>query len=186
MKNTYLYNVNRVLSHIGLAQDTYNWCLVTKKMTENFEKKWSVILNKNEENNFEGNKLRFYRICKDKFIYEEYLNEIKNPTQRAAITRLRTSTHKLLIETGRHNNTPVELRLCQQCDLGQVEDEIHVIFSCTKYNNLRKQLIQKCSSETGQFQSLDSIQKIYHIFNSSHTILKEMGSFIGGVFDARS
>ena len=69
---------------------------------------WSNILNKNSENGFTGNKLRFYRTLKTKFEYEQYLNVLTNPQQRAMVTRLRTSSHKLNIEVGRQHNIPVK------------------------------------------------------------------------------
>ena len=47
-----------------------------------------------------------------------------------AITKFRLGSHLLKIETGRWNRTPRESRLCDIC--GVVEDEVHVIYSCTK------------------------------------------------------
>ena len=77
-----------------------------------FNSAWQSTLDKNKENHYEGNKLRFYRLFKQNFSYETYLSEIKNPDHRTAITRLWTSTHKLHIEAGRYTATPAELRVC--------------------------------------------------------------------------
>ena len=61
------------------------------------------------------------------------------------IAQLRTSTHKLAIETGRYQRpvVPSNERVCRICNSGQVEDEIHFIGQCTAYNEHRKFLIQE-------------------------------------------
>ncbi len=37
----------------------------------------------------------------------------------------------LRIETGRYENIALNDRICQLCDCGNVEDEIHFLMSCT-------------------------------------------------------
>ena len=51
--------------------------------------------------------------------------------------------HNLMIEYGRYGNTkiPKENRLCLVCESGQIENEIHLIFSCNCYNNLRGNMV---------------------------------------------
>ena len=46
-------------------------------------------------------------------------------------------SHKLHIETGRHQNTPREERICHLCTLNKVEDEEHFITECPAYSKLR-------------------------------------------------
>ena len=50
-----------------------------------------------------------------------------------AVSRLRTSNHKLPIESGRYsrNYVPREDRVCTKCDSGQLGDEYHFILTCT-------------------------------------------------------
>jgi hypothetical protein len=50
----------------------------------------------------------------------------------------RISAHRLHIETGRYQGIPPHQRLCEQCDSGEVEDEIvnkieAVLFSYLNY-----------------------------------------------------
>ena len=52
----------------------------------------------------EGSKLRMYAIFKNNIRFEKYLSEIKTPKIRIQISKFRLSTHKLMIETGRHKN----------------------------------------------------------------------------------
>ena len=57
----------------------------------------------------------------EKYLLQESLIKWKN------LTHLRISSHKLSVETGRFNKTPLENRLCAMCDKGLVEDEFHFI-----------------------------------------------------------
>ena len=56
-------------------------------------------------------------------IKNKYIDESK----RTAFTRLRLSSHRLKIETGRWSRIDRENRLC---DCGSVQDESHVLFHC--------------------------------------------------------
>ena len=93
---------------------------------------------------FAKDKLRLYRQFKQHFGHEPYLNFIKSPGIRVALTRLRLSSHCLEIEMGRYPpRRPVHLRLCQQCDLQETEDELHFILVCPKHEVLRHRYIPK-------------------------------------------
>jgi len=48
---------------------------------------------------------------------EKYLDIVKDKSMKQAITKLRVSDHKLIIEVGRHKNIPLEDRLCPFCKL---------------------------------------------------------------------
>ena len=56
--------------------------------------------------------------------------------QRVSFTRLRLSAHRLRVETGRWTRTPREARLCR-CELGEIQDEEHVIFKCPLTKDIR-------------------------------------------------
>jgi hypothetical protein len=59
-------------------------------------------------------------------VKEIFLDVIGNFEHRRCLTKLRISAHHLHIETGRYQGIPPHQRLCEQCDSGEVEDEIHV------------------------------------------------------------
>ncbi len=66
------------------------------------------------------------------------------------MTRLRSGTNKLRIETGRWKK-PKEKeseRVCRACLSGEVEDEKHFILSCTYYNDLREVMIHRIEINT--------------------------------------
>ena len=75
----------------------------------------------------ESSKARpFVHMC-ESFGYKMYLNTLNVAKYRIALTRLRMSSHRLGIETGRwHKPKAIELseRKCTSCDI--LEDEFHV------------------------------------------------------------
>ena len=74
----------------------------------------------------------------------EYLIQVNINKFRQALTRLRLSSHRLQIETGRWhrpNSIPRNERKCQQCNI--LEDEFHFLLECPLYDNFRKQYIKQ-------------------------------------------
>ena len=53
---------------------------------------------------------------------------------RISFSRLRLSSHRLRIETGRLSRMPPDLRLC---DCGAIQTEEHVLFHCPASENIR-------------------------------------------------
>ena len=60
-----------------------------------------------------------------------YLKVVNIAKYWEALTRLRVSSHRLFVEVGRWNNTPLDDRKCNYCL--KLEDEFHFIFECTLY-----------------------------------------------------
>lgn len=87
--------------------------------------------------------LQLYKEIKDSFEQSRYITLIDNIKYRNILSKLRMSSHKLAIETGRHNNIPRSDRKCILCDLNDIEDEYHFILVCTKYIDLRKSYIPR-------------------------------------------
>ena len=66
-------------------------------------------------------------------IYEKVMHTSK----LHKLTRLRTGSHTLAIETGRHTR-PIKPREERLCDCNQVEDESHFLLKCYKYRHIRE------------------------------------------------
>jgi superfamily II helicase len=49
---------------------------------------------------------------------------VNNFHYKRSICRLRISSHRLQIETGRYRNVPRDERICQNCSENEVEDEV--------------------------------------------------------------
>jgi hypothetical protein len=108
-----------------------------------------------------GNKLRTYRIFKQSFTFENYLN-LACPIRRKRLAQFRLSAHRLKVETdrfnGRNRYIPPEERICEQCDMKKCEDEFHFLTECTAYNSLRARLYCSISSKNVYFSTYTSEQ----------------------------
>ncbi len=85
-------------------------------------------------------KLNLYCIFKECRNEELYLTLPIPRRLRIDLARFRTSSHKLEIEMGRHNNIAREDRLCKFCaryNIVAIEDEFHVLFVCAAYEEHR-------------------------------------------------
>ena len=122
-------------------------------------------------------KLRFYRLFKTEFQFENYLEIIPSYQLRKSITKFRCSDHKLEIETGRHRNKPINERICKMCN-SEVETEEHFLRWCTMYKDLREKYfgqpstfkhwvtILKCSDKKMTFNLVNYIKKALKIRNN--------------------
>ena len=84
-------------------------------------------------------KLRTYGKIKKHVGFEEYLTDVTNVEHRVAMTKLKLSNHKLVIEVGRHDNIDINNRLCPSCSV--IESGSHFLLSCSLYSDLRKHLL---------------------------------------------
>ena len=70
-------------------------------------------------------KLQFYSIFKHDYKISVYLDLTRNSTNRKDLVKLHTDNHKLMIETGRYDQTPHNNRFCPVFSSGINEDEFH-------------------------------------------------------------
>ena len=106
-----------------------------KRIQEIEEKEWLTTINNKP-------KLRTYKTFKSKLQLEQYLSLENNKEGRYILTRIRSGTNELRIETGRHQK-PIEKeheRVCRSCMSGEIEDERHFILDCTSYEHLREEM----------------------------------------------
>ena len=73
-------------------------------------------------------KLQFYSLFKHDYKISSYLDLIRNSANRKNLVKIRISKHKLMIETGRYNQTSRNDRFCPICNSGIIEDEFHFLF----------------------------------------------------------
>ena len=67
------------------------------------------------------------QLVKTNFKLEKYLTLVKKCEYRKSICKLRTSAHRLVIETGRYTNIPRNERICKNCTNQEIEDEAHFL-----------------------------------------------------------
>ena len=86
-------------------------------------------------------KLRTFSLFKNQFEMEKYLLHVNNKNVRSCFTKLRISSHKLMIETGRYNRPrkiPVNERYCNYCKNNNIEDEKHFVLTCKLFETERE------------------------------------------------
>ena len=142
----------------------------------------------NEETHTITSKLVFLGKIKNTFSPEYYL-KIKNFDNRRATTKLRTSSHDLLIETGRWYNIDRNARLCIKCKDNAIEDEAHLIFECNLYKNIRNDAFNYIKTQVGidLFNNEDRIHNLKMLFDSQNlSALNAFGKFIKRAFEMRN
>ena len=110
--------------------------VVKKRLKDTFVRNWNSKLNYSSRG-------LFYRNLNN-FEFKSYLDIVTTEKFRYSLTRLRLSSHRLEVETGRWakpNVIPFENRLCSTCQ--RLQDEFHFIFECSRYHDLRISLIPK-------------------------------------------
>ena len=107
-----------------------------------------------------------------------YLTGIESGPVRTALARFRTSSHNLAIETGRWvkpDKILQENRKCTCCSLDKVEDEVHFVFDCPLYYQIRGEFYSDLFADNNRdMRSLFTIEK-----------LSATGQFIKRCFDLR-
>ena len=156
--------------------------LCSARVKEHFVRNWQ-----NELSNIVSNPiLRTYNTFKMSFSCEPYLISVKDYKYRNAITRLRTSSHDLAIETGRHQKPKiiVQDRLCRICNV--VEDECHFVTRCKLFSFRRNQLYDKIRSIFPGFQDMeDNDRFIFLMSNKDNAVNTWFGKYVYSSFMRR-
>ena len=111
---------------------------------------------------------------------KKYLQSVVDHNDRISLTRFRTSCHRLQIEIGRYTvpKTPVNDRLCMNCSDNLVEDEIHLLLVCSKFNDLRKNYISTCFNKNINNIEDISCKFIWLLSNEDNDVCKRIARFI--------
>ena len=123
-----------------------------------------------------------YRELKSDFDRSPYLTMLQNKKLRNALSKLRLSSHRLAVETGRHTNIRIarQNRKCIFCNTDDIEDEYHFVLICPLYSNLRTQLIRK------YYYKHPSMLKFIQLLNSTGKVLKNFALYISKAFEERN
>ena len=131
-----LLTINRFgniwINHYDLPR---KWIHLSFKQTEKdlYLQSWDSLVNKSSG-------AANYRIFKNKFGLNKNYHLLNNKQCRI-LTAFRTRNHRLPVETGRWNNTPLNGRICNLCrsDIG---DEFHFVLKCDFFKDQRLKLIR--------------------------------------------
>ena len=119
--------VRDVLGRLGLFEvwhtqsvgnETQFLSLLKQRITDVFKQDWTSRINN-------SSRARFFRVFAT-FEFSDYLKNVNIKKYMIALARFRVAAHRLKVETGRWNNTPISNRLCNSCQ--KLEDEFHLLF----------------------------------------------------------
>jgi len=154
----------------GVGNESIFVNLVNQRLTDQIVQNWQSRL----ENSSRA--LLYSQIAT--FRFQPYLETFNCTKFCNAITRLRVSSHRLAIETGRWQrpaSIPITERKCRTC--GILEDEYHFVLECTLYKELREKFIPK------YFWQRPNMYKFITLINSEKDItIKKLGLYTCNAF----
>ena len=105
--------------------------------------------------------------------YKKLKNIPKFEKYLKALTKLRLSDHKLMIEEGRRKRPIREERICKTCN--KIEDEIHFLIDCDKYKDDRMDKFKIIINEVPCFEDMpDSKTKFIYLMSQENKKLTNL------------
>ena len=103
----------------------------------------------------------FYEITDvDHCIRAQPYTNIRSRQKRSVLAKIRMGTLPLKLETGRYRSIPEVQRICENCDLNEVENEKHFIFYCSKHVDIRNDKLNRLLDN-----DYDDVQNLKMIFS---------------------
>ena len=146
--------------------------LIKDKTYHLYKNTWNEEINKQKSNG----KHQIYAEIKTQNCFEKYL-DIENMNIRKAITKMRISSHKFPIETGRYEGKERHERLCPLC-CNDIGNEKHYLFECSN-NTIKKtrdeflSIIYKKSPQIKRLVVEDQLK--YFLLCRDETLIKDIG-----------
>ena len=169
-KTGWYYEVEELIKFCQEQERTIpNSVNIRNYLTEKYIEKW-------QERTSNGGKLRTMRLFKTNFRSEPYLQIVKNGQERKQLTRLRLSAHELEIERGRYRKLEIEDRKCKTCNI--VEDEMHFLMKCPRYEKDRSELMSYVEERVPNFIDLDDENKFIYLMSSEGEIIKKVAKMV--------
>jgi hypothetical protein len=148
------------------------------------QQEWYIKLWNDKGNEVNGNKLRLYRLHKERIEAERYVTNTMPKEYRKAIAKLRSGTMALHVETGRYNKTPLAERTCVYCKSGNVEDEKHFLLECELYEDIRYDLLKEVVAIYPDFMNHSCLSQ-YCLLMTTDQIQKYLGKVLVLMYNRR-
>ena len=118
--------------------------------------------------------------------YSEFINHIRNPEHRRVASKFRIGNHNWKIETERFTirKTPGDLRICDHCNQNSNENELHILFHCDQYNDLRKTLFIKINDRNTLFTNYNIHDKVCFLFKNTDSHISRLAANYNFIFQA--
>lgn len=139
---------------------------IKQRIFDMYHQKWYSDINN-------SSRLQAYCSYKHDFKLEKYLSVVMENKFKIALSRFRTSSHNLMVETGRYNNTPRNQRLCLSCNMQTIENEYHFLLVCPKYRELRNKYFKPYYCHWPSLNKFESL-----LTTSSTKVICNLSKFI--------
>ena len=112
----------------------------------------------------DSSRCRMYEEIKPSFSASYYVKFNIHKNLRICFTKLRLSSHKLLVERGRWIKPKVAYneRRCTLCNYSDIQDEFHITLCCVKFKSLREKYIKP------YYYRRPSMQKFVELMNTDN------------------
>jgi len=154
----------------NMSMPSRNFCdKIASATMDMFVGTWRANIDKETGPSGRGrNKLRTYKLLKNNFNTEKYVTCSHVPRKhKSAYTKFRCGVAPLRLETGRYDGTPLDLRICPLCKLA-VESEIHVMFHCQFYQNIREDVLPRAYEINTNFSNLSNEEKLVFMLSNEN------------------
>ena len=115
------------------------------------------------------------------------MTQILSKRHRSVLAQFRCGILPLIIEIGRFKNyIPVELRLCEMCDLNSIEDKKnHFLLYCSLYSSLRFALYEKASQCFPEFPEMTDELKL-RVLMEHPALIKATARYLSDAMEFRT
>ena len=125
----------------------------------------------------DSSRANFYKTV-TQFQFQPYLENINVFKYMQAFSKLRMSSHRLAVESGRWARPariPIHERTCTNCEV--LEDEYHFVIECNRYTELREKYIPR------YYWRRPSMFKFVELLNSTNMkLLRNLSIYIFHAF----
>ena len=131
--------------------------------------------------------MNIFTQAKDQYKKETYL-KLKNYDNRAAITKLRLSSHNLAINMGKWYKLADDQNICRYCLRNDIENEMHALFDCNNYNTLQQDTFKKIKAiDNIELDTGNKVQKLKFLLSDGSLKYPNIfGKYMNGIFDIRT
>ena len=122
-----------------------------------------------------------YQHLVDNFTLQFYLRKSLDNRCQIYIAKFRLSSHNLKIESGRFHNVTRRNRICNLCQLQDIEDEFHFILKCPIYNEYRQKFVKR------YYRTRPSVFKLTQLLSTNNIKeLNNLGKYLYFAYSKRS
>ena len=177
-------DVENVLNQIGMSENIFTGAEIDINLAK--EKLNTLIDFEWQDSVAFKPKLRTYTSYKSHISKEEYLEINLTKMQRSVLAKLRSCTLPLAIEKGRYKNEKFSKRICILCNEMEIEDEIHFVIQCPRYQNQRETFFSYiCDNVTVEFNNIDVFDKFMVLMKLKGVHIRRLAKFLVSIWECR-